>query len=393
MPVPLNRSLSIPLSADRRPPGSPATWGQSLQSFTKKGWRWAAGDEKTQILEYDGTTVRLFESHCSPSPGTNYGWYYEPGYGANDNPWSGWRYSDPRGFRATVSNQCYEKFKEVALGANASWGATVAEGREAFGLVAQRAGTLASAYRALRKGNFRRFTKILKVKPKRKHSRWAAKKIPKSIVRRVSRQSSALWLEYWFGWAPLAGEIYSSTVALTAEKIEGKHWAASGTVLAPMEYTYAWGATMASQKRYREAGSYFVKMGATVRYDNPDHQLVQQMGLANPLAIAWELVPFSFVVDWFTNVGDVIGSITDMYGVSLTDAYTSTILKTTVTQETRVYGKTSDLLRYRYRLFIQTRRRGLATPIAVVPVLANFGQSKTRAATAVSLLIQLFVGK
>ncbi len=392
MPVPLNRSLSIPLSADRRPPGSPATWGQSLQSFTKAGWRWVAGDRKTQILEYNGTTMRLIDAQCSPSPDAFYGWYYEPGW-AYDNPWSGWRYTESGEFTVPVSNQCYEKFKEVALGANASWGATIAEGREAFGLVAQRVGTLTSAYRALRKGDFRRFTKILKVKPKRKHSRWAARKVPKSIVRKVSRQSSALWLEYWFGWAPLAGEIYSSTVALTAEKTEGKHWAASGSVLPLRVYSYAWGATMDSQKRYSEAGSYFVKMGAVVRYDNPNHQLVQQLGLANPLAIAWELVPFSFVVDWFTNVGDVIGSITDMYGVSLTDSYTSTILRTTVTQETRVYGKTSDLLRYRYRLYHQTRRKGLTAPIPVVPVLANFGQSKTRAATAVSLLIQLFVGK
>jgi len=35
-------------------------------------------------------------------------------------------------------------------------------------------------------------------------------------------------------------------------------------------------------------------------------------GLLNPLSIAWELTPYSFVVDWFINVGDGIASLDNL---------------------------------------------------------------------------------
>ena len=38
-------------------------------------------------------------------------------------------------------------------------------------------------------------------------------------------------------------------------------------------------------------------------------------GLHQPIEAAWELVPFSFIVDWFFNVGDTIASWTPNYGI------------------------------------------------------------------------------
>lgn len=35
-------------------------------------------------------------------------------------------------------------------------------------------------------------------------------------------------------------------------------------------------------------------------------------GLTNPAALAWELIPFSFVVDWHINVGDVLASLDNL---------------------------------------------------------------------------------
>lgn len=39
------------------------------------------------------------------------------------------------------------------------------------------------------------------------------------------------------------------------------------------------------------------------------HQTLGQFGFTNPLGVAWELVPFSFVVDWFFNVGEFLASL------------------------------------------------------------------------------------
>jgi hypothetical protein len=45
----------------------------------------------------------------------------------------------------------------------------------------------------------------------------------------------------------------------------------------------------------------------------PNDFKVQDFTSLNPLAIAWELVPFSFVVDWFVGVGSYLDSWENHY--------------------------------------------------------------------------------
>jgi hypothetical protein len=47
------------------------------------------------------------------------------------------------------------------------------------------------------------------------------------------------------------------------------------------------------------------------------------MGVVNPLSIAWEVIPFSFVVDWFIPVGQVLEACTATMGLSFVDSWTS----------------------------------------------------------------------
>jgi hypothetical protein len=46
---------------------------------------------------------------------------------------------------------------------------------------------------------------------------------------------------------------------------------------------------------------------------------LKQLGLANPAAIAWELVPFSFVFDWFVPVGEFLNAVTGTFGLEFHD--------------------------------------------------------------------------
>lgn len=51
---------------------------------------------------------------------------------------------------------------------------------------------------------------------------------------------------------------------------------------------------------------------------DPNHQglrAANQLGLVNPLALAWELVPYSFVVDWFIPVGPVLYALSAKAGL------------------------------------------------------------------------------
>jgi hypothetical protein len=48
---------------------------------------------------------------------------------------------------------------------------------------------------------------------------------------------------------------------------------------------------------------------------------LHQMGLINPLEVAWAVVPYSFVVDWFLPIGNVLEACTASYGVDFVDGY------------------------------------------------------------------------
>lgn len=49
----------------------------------------------------------------------------------------------------------------------------------------------------------------------------------------------------------------------------------------------------------------------------------QSLGLLDPLTLAWELIPFSFVVDWFLPVGTYLSQLTALNGLTLMNGFTS----------------------------------------------------------------------
>lgn len=394
MPDPLVLSIRIALDAASRPPGTPLANSWFSRYAEKSGYRWKPGDDRQQVLPYTGTVwkSRLVSKGTPSSVVTS---YREPAGASARCYYSGnnWTTSPPT-YAQQAWNKAYERFKDVALGENATWGTTIAEGREALGLIGSRALTLFQAYRALKKGDFRYFLRKLGIqKPLRKHKRYTSWHLAnrKSTTREIARNASGLWLEYWFGWSPLAGEIYQSTVALTAAEVPGRHWG-SAWQACPARVQSA--GTTGSKDIVSETGKYVVKTGGTVRYLNYDRMLTQQMGLANPLAIAWELVPFSFVVDWFTNVGDVLGSLTDFRGVELSNTFTTEFIRTVTDYQTTYLGSNpSTYWKYEIRTYRSRRRTALIKPVLVTPRLTNFGDSLTRTATAVSLLVQIFSKK
>lgn len=98
------------------------------------------------------------------------------------------------------------------------------------------------------------------------------------------------YLELQFGWLPLISDVYNSLDAFrTALRTRGSTVRSSSR-----------GST---QNGRNSAG--FV---AVVK--NPALNTLNQLGLANPLVVLWELVPFSFLIDYFINIGDSLKDLT-----------------------------------------------------------------------------------
>lgn len=67
---------------------------------------------------------------------------------------------------------------------------------------------------------------------------------------------------------------------------------------------------------------------------------LNQLGLLNPASLAWELVSWSFVVDWFVPIGPVLQALTAPAGLIFVDACTS--VKTTLVAQYEHHYKYFD---------------------------------------------------
>jgi hypothetical protein len=136
---------------------------------------------------------------------------------------------------------------------------------------------------------------------------------------------SNTWLEYVYGWVPLLSDITGTITALMSHLDPEDHKGLIKTVRKqithPIEIydkidpggdsNHQGGATFKGSTCYRICVSY--------RVTNENQLLRNQLGLLNPLGIAWNLLPYSFVVDWFFRVGDLIETLTATSGLAFID--------------------------------------------------------------------------
>lgn len=248
-------------------------------------------------------------------------------------------------------------------------GASLAETGEAFEMIINRVSLLHRAYGALRKGKFRAFLRILRVRALRKHRNW---------VRNSTRETSRLWLEYHFGWSPMCQDIYDAAHIFTKPIPSGK-------IFGKGHVTYSFATPVGWSDRTVTRGPLCARQGGTFLIENPNVFLLARSGLANPIAIAWELVPFSFVVDWFSNVGDVINGWSDLLGLKVTDSWNTVFLRTYGTQSRDYFPGHYQV---QYHVWAVKRRLGLSSPVLEIKTLNPFQSSWKRAATGVSLFLK-----
>jgi hypothetical protein len=55
--------------------------------------------------------------------------------------------------------------------------------------------------------------------------------------------------------------------------------------------------------------------------DNPVLYHLDKLGLLNPISTGYELVPFSFVLDWFIPIGDLLRNVPDPKGINFLEGY------------------------------------------------------------------------
>lgn len=151
------------------------------------------------------------------------------------------------------------------------------------------------------------------------------------------------WLEYSYGWKPLFQDVYGHAEALASVHYEqnGIVRVVSGKAETQIERTEltqlgTWSVkrSTTSTRSCRVTCFYKIPIGTI----NPVHAF----GMNNPLELAWELVPFSFVADWFLPIGDALKSLTATSGLEFASGYRTDRELTTNTCECSGNGQWMD---------------------------------------------------
>jgi len=210
------------------------------------------------------------------------------------------------------------------------------------------------------------------------------------------------WLEVRYGWLPalkdisgqmewldklISGDRRGMRIRVTAFEDVIRTSTATWGATSP---NHTWSGTQRIQARWKGVYWWYVN-------DDSFHRL-NDLGYQEPYAVAWELVPYSFVVDWFLPIGTYLEALLadtgmDYLGGSMTRILKGEGLATVASTDSNVYPDVAGE-NYRDESYFSMKRTVEAKPHAtLVPSLNVLDLGEVRIMDAIALLYNALTGK
>lgn len=192
-------------------------------------------------------------------------------------------------FQANDILTLQSRLSEAVKGHQFNLAVSAAQGKQTVDMVVNAALSVGGAIRDLKRGRFESAARRLGVNQR-----------PSKLS---EKDVSGRWLELQYGWLPLLSDVYEASrayesltkgprvnrvsVSLTREGIKNtsgspSNWSCIGTVKEKWRLIYE-----------------MTEQLSTAR----------SLGLTDPLSVAWEIIPYSFVVDWFVPIGTYLDNL------------------------------------------------------------------------------------
>lgn len=298
----------------------------------------------------------------------------------------------PGEVRASELNSLKKSLSQALLGRvknqKVNLAQAFAERKQTADLIVGSLAALGKAYSRARRGDIVGAAKALGVSPPKGAT------IKEAFNRSNRKQSvqrhiSSRWLELQYGWKPLLSDIFGAAEAYHAarnRKPERERVKSKGAVSSD---SYSLSKSGDWQIFSSSTVTTEVTMVAYFSIDNTASKTMSELGMTNPLTIAWELTPWSFVVDWFLPIGNYISSLDATLGCTFAGGYVGTWTKGRRTI-TKTQGSSPDyVVRYGYETSSMEMKSYTRSAMAAFPKpqIPDFKDpfSKTHFANAVAL--------
>jgi len=203
-----------------------------------------------------------------------------------------------------------------------------AERKQTADLFADTALKLYRALLNLKKGNVVEAAKSLGVTANRRAFAAVSRNLRNGTGHEKEKQMSSAWLALQYGWKPLLDDCYGA-----AEQI-----AQSATRNQKVRAVSKKSATETVSGLYHDATYHYMDTNSctetvTIKYvcnysvPTANLHTLAQLGIINPLVVAWELAPWSFVVDWILPIGNYLNQIDATAGLQFDNGSLTTSVK------------------------------------------------------------------
>lgn len=178
------------------------------------------------------------------------------------------------------------------------------------------AGAVYNSYRMMRKGNYNGAMQCLG--------------LVRGKTSQVFKAPANAWLGWKYGVSPLMSDLHASYTELKKQCEKPLIRCVRKSKTAYLNETRE-----ISPERFKTIDAYYeIQKIMYVEVDSAGLAWASDHGLTNPLSLVWELTPYSFVVDWFIDVGSFLQSL------DLPAIVKRSVVYTTRRQRSLVYGFT-----------------------------------------------------
>jgi hypothetical protein len=138
----------------------------------------------------------------------------------------------------------------------------------------------------------------------------------------MSKSLAENWLEMQYGWKPLLSDAKGAAENLARIRLSDRvvcQIKASANQIETKSTPITFNSKEVGRSLWERRTQ--TKFGLRYRMDSALATFLAQSGFTNPLNLAWEVLPFSFVVDWFAPIGPYLEALHAWDGLSFLDGY------------------------------------------------------------------------